>query len=322
MHVEPFARCHVASGCSLRLHELGWATLHFVLRGKGELRTPHGIARPLRPGTLAVLPARMPHSIRQGVGENGSDDRAIDGSTTTATDAAGLSQFVAVPEGSDNGAGGPVGLSGPGSGEAGATRRGGNAHEPLVVVCGELQAVFAQGLGLFDLLTEPVVVDLSDSREMMATFGRMLEESQRPSPGSRAMLTALMNACLVQLFRRLCNGPDCALPWLEALEDPRMAAVLDALLEHPERDHSLESLAELAAMSRSAFADEFRARFNRTPMAFVRDVRLRRGAELLRTTDLPVETIAHRVGFASRSHFSRAFHRLFGSSPSAVRADG
>ena len=298
VHVEPFARCHVASGCSLRLHELGWATLHFVLRGDGELHTAHKTAKHLlRPGTLAVIPARMPHSIRHG---EGSEVTSIDDSATPTRDAAGLSQFVAATDLPNAGAAESLGS--------------------LVVVCGELQALFAQGLGLFDLLTEPVVVDLSDSEEMMGTFRRMLEESQRPSPGSRAMLTALMNACLVQLFRRLCEGPECALPWLEALEDPRMAAVLDALLEHPERDHSLESLAELAMMSRSAFADEFKARFNRTPMAFVREVRLRRGAELLRKTDLPVEAIAHRVGFASRSHFSRAFQRLFAMSPADFRA--
>jgi transcriptional regulator GlxA family with amidase domain len=98
-----------------------------------------------------------------------------------------------------------------------------------------------------------------------------------------------------------------------------MAAVLDVVLEHPERDHSLESLAELATMSRSAFADQFRAVFGRTPMAFLRDVRLRRGAELLRSTDLTIESI-HRVGFASRSHFGRAFQQRFDTPPASFRA--
>jgi AraC-like DNA-binding protein len=294
VHVEPFARCDVANGCCLRLDELGWVTLHFVLRGAGELRVGRDATQPLRPGTLAVVPAHMAHSIRRG---RGTEVTGVDGAVPH--DAAGLSRFVAT--------------SGAEAGDA-------NDPEGLVVACGELQVLFGPGLGLFDLLTEPVVVDLSDSEAMVATFRRMFEESEEPSPGSRAMLTALMNACLVDLFRRLCEGPDCALPWLEALHDPRMAAVLEVLLDQPERDHSLESLAAVATMSRSAFAERFRACFGRTPMAFVREVRLRRGAQLLRDTGMPIEAIAHRVGFASRSHFTRAFQQLFGTSPAAFRA--
>jgi AraC-like DNA-binding protein len=91
------------------------------------------------------------------------------------------------------------------------------------------------------------------------------------------------------------------------------------MLDHPARSYSLESLAELAHMSRSAFAKEFTDRFGRTPMAFLRDVRLRRAASLLRETDLPVESIAARVGFSSRSHFSRSFHGRFGHSPTTFR---
>ena len=75
-------------------------------------------------------------------------------------------------------------------------------------------------------------------------------------------------------------------------------------------------------MSRSAFADEFSAHFERTPMRFLRDVRLQRAASMLRTTDAPVAAVAHRVGFASRSHFSRAFSDHFGVPPSDFRSTG
>jgi AraC family transcriptional regulator, activator of mtrCDE len=305
VHVEPFARCDVAAGCCLRLHDLGWVTLHFVLQGEGTLTGGSSTSHHLGPGTLAVIPAHMPHTIRQG-----------DGARVTSTDpladrdAAGLLRYVAAPGDqrtrSDDGETTPPSVD----------------PDTLVIACGEMQALYAQGLGLFDRLTEPVVVDLSSSDGMMITFARLLEESERPSAGSRAMLEALMNACLVQLFRRLCDGPECALPWLDALQDERMAAVLDRLLEHPEHDHSLESLAETAAMSRSAFAETFHTCFGRTPMAFLRELRLRRGAELLRTTELTVDRIAHRVGFASRSHFSRAFTDQFGHSPTMFRSRG
>ena len=87
-----------------------------------------------------------------------------------------------------------------------------------------------------------------------------------------------------------------------------------------EQDHSLGSLAREAAMSRSAFAARFRAAFDRAPMEYLREVRLREAARMLRQSSLPVDTVAGRAGFASRSHFSRTFRELFGQSPSAYRA--
>ena len=42
---------------------------------------------------------------------------------------------------------------------------------------------------------------------------------------------------------------------------------------------------------------------------------------MLNDTDLPVKTIAARVGFASRSHFSRAFKNFSGIDPAHFRAD-
>jgi len=45
------------------------------------------------------------------------------------------------------------------------------------------------------------------------------------------------------------------------------------------------------------------------------------GAELLRSTKLPVKLIAASIGFASRSHFSRAFASAYGADPSRFRSE-
>jgi transcriptional regulator GlxA family with amidase domain len=73
-------------------------------------------------------------------------------------------------------------------------------------------------------------------------------------------------------------------------------------------------------MSRSSFAERFAASIGRTPMEFVREVRIREGGKLLLTTDLSVDGIADRVGFASRSHFSRAFRDYFSQTPTEFRS--
>lgn len=287
LSVQPFATCVVSSGWRLRMARLDWVTLHFVLRGTGRLRVGKTPPQPLGPYSLAIVPRRRVHALEGG--ERASSEASADGGAPGD----GPLQLVAGPEG----------------------------DREMLVACGGLQARYAGGLGLFDLLVEPIVLDFSDSEEMRAVFARLLEESGSPSVGREAMLNALMNECLVLVFRRLCDSPDCHLPWLRALEDPRMAGVLGTVLERPERPYSLELLASMAAMSRSAFAREFAACFGRTPMAFVRDVRLRHAARLLRGTDLAVDAVARRVGFSSRSHFTHAFRDYFGRTPRSFRAE-
>ena len=72
-------------------------------------------------------------------------------------------------------------------------------------------------------------------------------------------------------------------------------------------------------MSRSAFAREFKAALDLTPMEFVARVRLNHAHRLLVSTGMSVEGIAATVGFNSRSHFSRLFREHYGTDPSSLR---
>ena len=57
----------------------------------------------------------------------------------------------------------------------------------------------------------------------------------------------------------------------------------------------------------------------RTPMDYLRDVRLRRAAQLLQVGGSSVDGVAGKVGYASRRHFSQAFSEQFGCSPTEFR---
>ena len=290
LRVEPFATCAVATGWRLRLPPQGWVTVHFVLQEEGELRDARGRVHHLGTHTLALVPQDSLHSI-----ECGTDVVQEAGARADAEIVGGVAVQSAGPPGSAG----------------------------LRVACGRLQATYGGGVGLFDRLTEVLVLDFSGSSEMRAVFEGLLREQETPAPGSRAMMAALMNQCLVLMFRHLCTHPNCELPWLAALEDPQLADVMDEILASPERPHTVESLAQRANMSRAAFARRFRDSFGRSPIRYLRDVRLRRAARLLRgTEDLSIDAVAHRVGFGSRSHFSHAFRDLFGVSPTDFRVGG
>jgi AraC family transcriptional activator of mtrCDE len=285
LQVDPFATCQLADGWRLRLPCRDWVTFHYTLEGGGGLRLGTGETFPLQANVLAVMPPNFNHAIQCGSDvkhETGVEGQAVEGP---------LCQFVA----------GPL------------------DDVSLTIACGRIQVTYGEGLGLFDHLQKAIVIDFKDSPLMRTTFEALVHEYEESGAASHAMMTALMNQCLILVLRRVAEESEGSLPWLAALDDPQLAGVIDAMLEHPEHHQTVESLAAIAHMSRSAFARRFTDCFNRTPMDYLRDVRLRLAAQLLGRGDLSVEEVAGKVGFSSRSHFSRTFHDHFGASPLEFR---
>src|SRR5258708_20934862 len=90
--------------------------------------------------------------------------------------------------------------------------------------------------------------------------------------------------------------------------------------DRPEQRFTLPRLAEVAGMSRTVFAARFAEAWSQSPIEFLKGLRLARAAQLLTRTDLPVKAVAGRVGYASRSAFTRAFVACHGIGPLAFRA--
>ena len=286
LRVDAFATCGVSTGWRLRVPGLDWVVLHFVMQGDGVLRCPKGNTHPIPCYSLAIVPTRLEHDLECGH-EVLHAARIGEGDPPTT----------------------PVPHYTAGSG----------GETELIVACGRFQAIYGEGLDLFGQLRDVLVIDFCDEPRMHALMEAVLEEQRTAGPGSEAMMSALLSQCLVLMFRRLSAKPEARLAWLDALEDPRLSRVISADLDAPEQPHTLEGLARLAGMSRSDFAKSFHDGFGRTPMDYVREVRLRCSARLLGQPALSVDAIAGRVGFASRSHFSKAFSEHFGCSPTAFR---
>jgi AraC family carnitine catabolism transcriptional activator len=63
----------------------------------------------------------------------------------------------------------------------------------------------------------------------------------------------------------------------------------------------------------------FRQHLDSSPQAFYRRLRLARARTLLRNTLTPPRMIALECGFESTSHFSHAYKRVYGISPTQER---
>jgi transcriptional regulator GlxA family with amidase domain len=189
----------------------------------------------------------------------------------------------------------------------------------IVVACSSITATYQKVHGLFDYLNEPIITQRVEGEAISHVLTTLLTEMAAPQTGSNSMIALLMKQCLVYILRQYCESGDCEVPWLSALEDPQLSGALEQMINEPGRRFTLEFLAESAGMSRSAFAQRFKAAFGRSPMDFLKELRLQRAALLLRSTNRPVKSIADQVGFESRSHFSRSFTSHFGASPADFR---
>lgn len=283
VEVEPFAICMLDRGWRLSLPGPPCAMLHFVVRGDGWLTCKDGTHKKIGKNWVIVIPTGAAHSLE--TKENWEHELSI----PCTPDGPPVHYILA-------GDTGPL---------------------DMTVGCGTLNVRYGEALGLFDHLSDVLIIDLSDVPGVSQLFRVMMDEQASDSPGKPVIQGAIMTQLLVYMLRALSEQSDTNLTWLNALDDPRLAKAIDHILNDPGAIHTVESLADIACMSRSAFSKHFHDAFSRSPMALVNHVRLERAAKLLNAGQSKVEQIAKQVGFASRSHFSRAFKKHTGISPAS-----
>ena len=289
VRLRAFSICRIQRGWQLGFSPFEAITIHYVLRGVGSVRIGAGAWQSFTPHSVIVVPARQSHTLGEAddiLGEARAEDHC-------ALHGDGLVTFMA-----------------------------GDGSPDTLLVCGQISASYEGALGLFELFQAPIIETFPSNSALHASFEAMMSEVVTPTLGTQAMTELLMKQCLIVLLRRHLLSDDITSPLLGTLQEPKLARALIAVLEHPGASYSVESLASLAGMSRTAFAERFSQIFGQGPMDFVQRVRLRIAARLLTATDLPVKVIANSIGYASRSAFSRVFEATYGSAPSDFRSFG
>ncbi|MFE0510891.1 GlxA family transcriptional regulator [Streptomyces sp. NPDC058964] len=90
-------------------------------------------------------------------------------------------------------------------------------------------------------------------------------------------------------------------------------------LEHLGEPLALTQLAEHARMSLRTFTRRFRDETGMTPVQWLTAQRLELAKQLLETTDLPIDLLAHRAGFGSANSLRAHMRTAFGIPPAAYR---
>lgn len=282
-----FTACDIRRGWSVKFDACQTATLHYCLAGTGTLTLPRD-AIALNPHTFVLLPAGIAYCLE---------------SSPSSPIRLEYRQRLHAPQ----------------TGQSVPTVTVGQGEPGMSTACGEVSIGPQSGPDPFSFLRAPLVARFDDAEGLRSQFVMMLAEASRSAVGSRALIETLLKQCLILALRRCIQQGDRVLPWLFDVSDSGLALALKAIFRQPEAPFTVERLATIAGMSRSSFAASFTENFGRSPMSLVKIVRLRRAAELLTTTSLPVADVAKRAGFSSRSNFSHSFSLLYGTDPSGFR---
>ena len=101
--------------------------------------------------------------------------------------------------------------------------------------------------------------------------------------------------------------------------DSRIQGVVDYILLHPNEKYSPSRLAEMAELSKQRFTSLFSSQLGKSPMVYVKELKLTTAARKLLVSNLHINDIAYELGYEDSNYFIREFKRAFGCTPNQYR---
>ncbi len=198
-------------------------------------------------------------------------------------------------------------------------RPGSHTFQAEEADCTDIVCAFVEfGAGMLNPLMrglpQPLIVPLAAVPELAPTAQMLFAEAFSNHHGRQAAVDRLLEYFLVLLLRtslerRLVNGG-----LLMGLADSRLSGVMAAIHARPEDAWSLDTLAGIAAMSRSRFAAHFLKVVGLTPFNYLASWRVGVAQGLLKRGE-PLKIVAPAVGYASSAALTKAFCQQIGLSP-------
>lgn len=88
-------------------------------------------------------------------------------------------------------------------------------------------------------------------------------------------------------------------------------------LDYP--DLSVDTLVEEAGISRSALFKKIKTLIGISPMELIKNIRLKKAAELIEEGSDNFTQVAYKVGFKDSQHFSKCFKQIYGVTPTEYK---
>ena len=257
---------------------IGAMSFHLVFKGQCYLHLPDGSRHVLQQGDFVLLPSDSPHIL--------SDIPEISEVNRTEI------QFLAYP------------LTA-------------NIEHSTGLVCGYFDLHEDMHHPLIQALPNVIVYRNGNNDTVLPASLNLLMLEAQESKGM-SVLERCAELFFLMLLRHLCTQDPNQLSLLHGLQHPRLGPVLKAILDEPGKSWTVESLAEIACLSRSAFSEKFREMLGEPPLSYLTRLRLQQARYLLQQGDA-VTAVAAKCGYHAEEAFAKAFKRQFGYGPGKAR---
>lgn len=148
----------------------------------------------------------------------------------------------------------------------------------------------------------------------------IIAEAQANGPGSAVLMDKLSDALFMYALRQCLTAGTVEQGLLSAISDPYIGPALLAVHQQPRQPWTVASLADKVHLSRAAFSRRFAQSVGMAPKEYVTVLRMQLAHAALVEDGVTVAEAAVIAGYATEAAFSRAFKRLQGRSPGALRA--
>lgn len=156
------------------------------------------------------------------------------------------------------------------------------------------------------------------NQNLMRTVQKLQLCLSQPESIDQLYIDALGVVLSVELFREAIadTAPSKSGATLSTRQLNHVMQAVESGLDSP---IALQTLADIAGLSRFHFLRAFKATTGLSPHQFVLAKRLAMARDLLEQSQLPIAEIATLSGFGSAAHFAKAFHAQVGMTPSEYR---
>jgi len=198
----------------------------------------------------------------------------------------------------------------------------GNGGMLANILCGYFEFDRKNHSPLLDALPPFIHIKSTDTTELswlQTTINFICHETRASGRGTEAMVNRLVEVLFIQIMRAYILQSTTPLGILGAIADHKTGLALNAMHQKPEYNWTLEELALLAGMSRTAFSQRFRTLAGQTPMHYLTMWRMQKAKQMLESSNISMMAIAEETGYQSEASFSKAFKKCTGISPGACR---
>tara|TARA_R110000787_G_scaffold170629_1_gene283264 strand:- start:4800 stop:5681 length:882 start_codon:yes stop_codon:yes gene_type:complete len=195
-----------------------------------------------------------------------------------------------------------------------------NEDSYTTMLCGEFSFESTSGNPVMSALPDVMHVRGEESGGAYRQLAQLLvNEANQGGFGSQAVMDRLADALFVMALRQHLATTPTRRGLFAALADSRLKKALDVIHNRPGEDWTVASLAEVACLSRTAFAERFAEVLEETPYQYLTRWRMAQALKLLRDPRLSVAHVAERLGYQTEAAFRRSFKRVHGYGPGSVR---